>query len=280
MTPTYSIRNWSQHFENNRTRELKELRFVILPNKHDGDGYTELLDHPNGAAHYGAWCALVQVASKCDPRGTLSRDGARPHDATSLSRLTRIPEAVFAEVLPRLVSIGWVESDASDEASKQPQIARSHTDSTIPQGVGGIPHPPAENRLRTEQNRTEQKKNERPAKPRDDRLDHPALIAVREVKGRFPHKDVWDLVIKVAGSEPDIERMRECWIAWRGKNFGPENLGWLTDWYVNGMPGANGNGAVKTSPRETAAERTARILRERDYEKSAEELAGYYDPVH
>jgi hypothetical protein len=44
--------------------------------------------------------------------------------------------------------------------------------------------------------------------------------------------------------------------------------------------GINGNGTAKGNTRETAAERTARILRERDYEKSAEELAGYYDPVH
>jgi hypothetical protein len=34
----------------------------------DGDGYTELVDHDDGAAHLGAWCAIVQIASKCDPR--------------------------------------------------------------------------------------------------------------------------------------------------------------------------------------------------------------------
>lgn len=106
----YRIRDWSKHFENNRTRELKELRFVILPNKHDGDGYTELLDHPNGAAHYGAWVAMVQVASKCDVRGTLVRDGARAHDPASLSRLTRLPEKIFKEAIPRLVEIGWLEA--------------------------------------------------------------------------------------------------------------------------------------------------------------------------
>jgi hypothetical protein len=66
------IVDWELHFENNRTKELKRLTWVPFPNRHDGDGYTELLDHPDGAAHYGAWCAMVQVASKCDPRGTLS----------------------------------------------------------------------------------------------------------------------------------------------------------------------------------------------------------------
>lgn len=250
MIPTYSIRDWSKHFENNRTRELKELRFVILPNKHDGDGYTELLDHPNGAAHYGAWVAIVQVASKCEMRGTLSRDGARPHDACSLSRLTRIPASVFEEALPRLVSIGWVESTLSAEPTASPQPVSVHVDSTIPQGVGRKPHPPAEKRPRTEENRTEEKEvRERLAKPRDERVDHPALIAVREVKGRFPHKDVWDLVIKVIGPEPNVERLRECWVAWREKNFGPENLGWATDWYLNGIPGERRNGRHREKPK-------------------------------
>jgi len=246
MTPTYSIRDWSKHFENNRTRELKELRFVILPNKHDGDGYTELLDHPNGAAHYGAWVAIVQVASKCEIRGTLSRDGAKPHDACSLSRLTRIPVSVFEEALPRLVGIGWVESDVPTAASKHPETPTNQADSTKPQAVGAKPHPPAEKCPRTEENRTEEKEvRERHAKPRDERLDHPAMVAIREVKGRFPHKDVWDLVIKIVGLEPDVEWLRECWVAWRGKNYGPENLGWVTDWYLNGIPGANGNGRVR-----------------------------------
>lgn len=138
---TYRIRDWSKHFENNRTRGLKELRFVILPNKHDGDGYTELLDHPNGAAHYGAWVSLVQVSSKgkhpaggcgipagcCECRGILLRTGARPHDPVSLSRLTRIPASVYEEALPRLVKIEWLESEI-----------------IVDEEVKGIPHPPAE----------------------------------------------------------------------------------------------------------------------------------------
>lgn len=106
----YRIVNWSDHFENNRTRELKHLAWVPFPNRHDGDGYTELLDNRDGAAHYGVWCAIVQVASKCDPRGTLMRDGARPHDAGSLSRMTRIPAPLIQEALDRLThSVGWVE---------------------------------------------------------------------------------------------------------------------------------------------------------------------------
>lgn len=90
----------------------------------------------------------------------------------------------------------------------------------------------------------------RPAKKqRDARTDHPAIQAFREVKGKYPHKDVWDLVIKVLGEHPDEGRMKECWVAWRSKNFAPENLGWLVDWYVEGMPDKNTNGGYAKNGR-------------------------------
>ena len=109
VTVPIKIVDWETRYENNRTRDLKRMQWVPMPNRHDGDGYTTLLDHPNGAAHFGAWCALVQVASRCDERGALLRHGAGGHDSASLARMTRIPEAVWLEVLPRLLSIGWIE---------------------------------------------------------------------------------------------------------------------------------------------------------------------------
>lgn len=154
MPPMYRIRDWDKHFENNRTRDLKELRFVILPNKHDGDGYTELLDHPNGAAHYGAWVAIVQVASKCDPRGTLLRqsrtplrDSAEAHNSASLARITRIPKDVFEEAIPRLVQIGWLEAERT---SAHEEVVPIHIDSESPQ-QGAV--------LRTAQSRTPLRKS-------------------------------------------------------------------------------------------------------------------------
>lgn len=119
----YRIKDWEKHFENNRTKELKRLGWVPMPNRMDGDGYTELLEHENGAAHFGAWCALVEVASRCDPRGTLLREGAKPHDFASLARISRLPAHIFAEVLPRLIKIGWVEviSVETNEVIEIPQ---------------------------------------------------------------------------------------------------------------------------------------------------------------
>lgn len=133
----YKIRDWAKHFENNRTKELVRMSWVPMPNKMDGDGYTQLLDHENGAAHFGAWCAIVEIGSKCDPRGTLIRPdpsnigGFSPHNARSLSRISRIPETVFSVVLPLLVTIGWIEfteiphepAAAPQEGAPAPQVA-------------------------------------------------------------------------------------------------------------------------------------------------------------
>ena len=128
--PTYSIRNWSENFENNRTRDLKEMKWIPVPNKHDGDGYTELLDHQNGAAHLGAWLAILQVASKCEVRGTLLRQGAGPHNARTISRITRIPVDIVAEALFRLssVEIGWMDVS---------EVSQIEGDATIPQEGAG-----------------------------------------------------------------------------------------------------------------------------------------------
>ena len=65
----YRVKDWAKHYENNRTAEMKVMRWVPFPNTHDGDGYTQLVSGEEGAAMLGAWVACVQVASKCDPRG-------------------------------------------------------------------------------------------------------------------------------------------------------------------------------------------------------------------
>jgi hypothetical protein len=109
MADLIKIIDWAENFEVNRTRELKVMKWIALPNKMDGDGYTELVAHKNGAAHFGAWVILLEVASKCNPRGTLVRDNGEPHTSQSLARISRLPAGVFTEVLPRLQSIGWIE---------------------------------------------------------------------------------------------------------------------------------------------------------------------------
>lgn len=178
MAVLWRIRNWDKLFENNRTRELKHLTWVPLPNKHDGDGYTELMDHPNGAAHFGAWVAIVQVASKCDPRGTLMRDRAdrsTPHDASSLSRITRIPVDVLLESITRLQEIGWIESQA---ISVDDVTHISHCDAVVSHPVATAPHIPALNGM--EGNGKEERGVRVTDKPRNQRAVPPTIEEVTE----------------------------------------------------------------------------------------------------
>ena len=93
------------------------MNWIPVPNKHDGDGYTQLVDHPAGAAHFGAWMAILQVASRCHPRGTLVRSGGIPHTAASLGRITRLPASIFEDAIPRLLEIGWLETFTHEDAA-------------------------------------------------------------------------------------------------------------------------------------------------------------------
>ena len=115
---TYRIRDWNTIFENNRTRELKRLEWVPVPNKMDGSGYRELVDHENGAAHLGAWYAILEISSRQKVRGTIPQESAAergdiPQDLATtcrcLARISGLPPNVFLGVIPRLLQIGWLE---------------------------------------------------------------------------------------------------------------------------------------------------------------------------
>lgn len=119
----YRIVDWDKHFENNRSRGIVHVAWVPMPNSHDGCGYVELLSHEDGAAHFGAWCVIVQVASKCNPRGTLVRSNGKPHDADSISSMTRFPKAIVEAAIQRLIgSIGWMEVIEDSEFTRTPHL--------------------------------------------------------------------------------------------------------------------------------------------------------------
>ena len=139
MATLYSIVDFDFHFTKNRNRELAEMSWISLPLKFDGDGYTELVDHPDGAAHYACWVTLAQLAGRCQPRGTLLRDTGQPHNSESLARITRLPAEMFDSAIVRLLSIGWLESEevadkevaATAHQSAPPVPATAHQSATI-----------------------------------------------------------------------------------------------------------------------------------------------------
>jgi hypothetical protein len=109
----YRIKDWSQHFENNRTKEMVNMRWVPVPNKHDGEGFCTIMSQPDGMVIYAAWHLILQVASKCGTRGTLLRDNGTPHTAQSIAVKTRCNDAQAIQRALDFCSspqIGWIEA--------------------------------------------------------------------------------------------------------------------------------------------------------------------------
>ena len=106
----YRVKGWAAIYENNRSRTVKELRWVPVPNKFDGEGFKRVMQHDRASDIFAAFILILQVASRCQPRGTLIRDG-RPHDAASLALKTGGRREWFEIALEVLSSpeIGWLE---------------------------------------------------------------------------------------------------------------------------------------------------------------------------
>lgn len=185
MATLYKIKDWSENYEISQTKKASFSKFVPLPNKLDGDGYTELVDHPNGAAHYGAWVTMVSIASKCDPKGTLVRDSGKPHDASTLSRITRIPASVFAEVLPRLVSIGWMETEGAIGSTTCDEVGAQweQSGSVLPVCSNAVDYKTIQDS--TEQYSTRQDITEPPLPP--DGGSRPAEVGSADIRAVFEH---------------------------------------------------------------------------------------------
>lgn len=66
------IRDWNLHYENSITRRVRNILYVPVPNK-QGLGYHKLMHAKDGLMIYGAWTALLLLASRCTPRGDLSK---------------------------------------------------------------------------------------------------------------------------------------------------------------------------------------------------------------
>jgi len=128
MNPIYRIRDWPVHFENNRTKEMVHMRWVPVPNKHDGEGFQRIMREPDGMVIYGCWHLILQVASKClRDRGTLLRDDGTPYTADSLSLKTGWRNvADFVRALSFLSSpdVAWIEVVTQEGAGFPQEPAR------------------------------------------------------------------------------------------------------------------------------------------------------------
>ena len=133
MAKLYRIKNWADHYENNRTREMKNMSWVPLPINLHGSGYVALMSKKNGPAIFGTWCALLELAATCEIRGTFSRGRGIPHTISTISSQLRISEKLVSLTLELLESeeIDWVESiesvDYKENPAPLPQAGRTLT---------------------------------------------------------------------------------------------------------------------------------------------------------
>ena len=139
-TPLLRIRDWAGRFENSRTRELRNLTWLPVPTALDSDFYTAVMDHPDGAAHFGVAIALRVLATKSTPRGDLRREDGRAHDAQSLARVLRVPQPLIETAIQRLLEIGDIETVSVkprriNRPTWQDTAARPQDIATTPQDV-------------------------------------------------------------------------------------------------------------------------------------------------
>ena len=130
------------------SRKLGQSWWVAKPNKHDGMSYCRITAEEDGLALYGAWSAIVEVASKGprESRGWLIRNG-RALGAADLAVLTRFPRAGFERALEFFArqEVGWLaeeEFEGPGAAARQPGGAARepdcHSEGSI-QTNGGTP---------------------------------------------------------------------------------------------------------------------------------------------
>ncbi len=105
----YAIHAWKAVFESPIAEGARGTLSIPLK---QGMGYIDLAGGPNGAAAYGVWISLLRIALDSVSRGTLiytTREGLRPHDDESLSKLTLFQRKDVSAAISRLLEVGWLE---------------------------------------------------------------------------------------------------------------------------------------------------------------------------
>jgi len=122
MSYLYRIKDWDEHFENNRTREMKQMAWLPLPVKLSGAGYVALMEMKNGPAIFGVWIALLELASQSSRRGELSRGNGAPLDEKLIANAIRMKEKLVREALSVLSGekIAWLEAVESTTCESLP----------------------------------------------------------------------------------------------------------------------------------------------------------------
>ena len=114
----YRIRDWNIYYETSETRKWKTLKWVPLRVKLDGRNYRRLMKSKQGPKVFGCWCALLEAASRCDPRGDFMDSCGNVYTVEDLALVTAMPQALIKETLTTLSKhpFDWIETVGADQS--------------------------------------------------------------------------------------------------------------------------------------------------------------------
>lgn len=235
----------------------------------------------------GVWFEILCLMHESSERGKLLLNG-NPMPDDALATILGLDKQILTTTLNTLLTYGVASRDeetgalvnrrmVKDETLRQirteagkkggnPVLVKQKPTKPQPKVEANGNHPPKQKSTPSSSSSTsisssDKKKEIRADKPPDPRVQHPAIQAVWKVRGKYPLKDLWDLIIGTLGDEPDVGRMKDCFVKWRARGFNSENYGWLTDWYVNGeSDAANKQGGGFKTANERRADDFARLV--------------------
>lgn len=139
------------------------------------------------------------------------------------------PEKVGSKSASYADAYAYTNADADADAEREAE--RAFPDADAGEWKAGPPPPPA------------------PADPENfEGMSVRQAETIKEIQlvvkatGWMPGKPVWRMVVEtIRGYKLSEATVRECYTAWCARGFKRENIAWLTEWAVNGIPQARGN---------------------------------------
>lgn len=176
----YAIRDWDKHYENSRTRNRPELRWLPVPTRLDGEHFMAIMQHKDGAVIFAGFILLLEVASACVPRGTLVRSNGAPHTVKTLSAKCRCPDTWFVTALTFLeqhtdwlavshVADGPTVGDTPLSPPRQAAITNpSHSVPLVASGLSASERITREKELKRVEEAIESQRKQRPPREKFD----------------------------------------------------------------------------------------------------------------
>lgn len=211
----------------------------------------------------GVWFEILCLMHESEQRGKLLLNGkAMPEDA--LARLLGLDKQIVTKTLTTLLEYGVASVDQESGALVCRRMVRDEELRKIRQEAGKMGGNPALLKQNPKQEATtEDKQKTTPSssssitsssskekkviekKPKDERANHPAIVACRQLTQTYPKKELWDGLISALGESPDLEKLKTNRVEWLKRGFNPNAWTWALDWYASGVPERWKNGVAQ-----------------------------------